>query len=261
MRDLDAKKEWVRSQLERAWGERPPQTVVWHESHPGDPDASRWDLATSTYRCVVRDPSPEVAGKGLTGPAVELALASYPGFTLTGTPTPATPYGIYRPAYVDRDAVTHTTVHADGRREVVPDPPELVDTIADEGQRPSPYPAPQDVRTRRLPLGTFVHARSGDKGGDANVGLWVAHGDPATYDARVTWLFKMMSPVRIRALVPEAADLDVDVYLLPNLGAVNVVIHGLLDEGVAASTRIDPQAKGLGEWLRARLVAIEDGLL
>ena len=106
-----------------------------------------------------------------------------------------------------------------------------------------------------------MHARSGDKGGDANVGLWVAHGDPEKYDARVTWLSKMMSPVRIRALVPEAADLDVDVYLLPNLGAVNVVIHGLLGEGVAASTRIDPQAKGLGEWLRARLVAVEDGLL
>ena len=259
--ELEAKKEWVRAQLERAWGERRPQTVVWHESPPGDPDSPSWDLATSVYRCVVRDPSPDVAGKGLTGPAVELALASYPGFTLTGTPTPATPYGIYRPAYVDRAAVTHTVVHADGRREVVPDPPELVDTMADEGQRPSPYPAPQDVRTRRLPLGTFVHARSGDKGGDANVGLWVAHGDPEKYAARVTWLSKMMSPVRIHALVPEAADLDVDVYLLPNLGAVNVVIHGLLGEGVASSTRIDPQAKGLGEWLRARLVAVEDGLL
>ena len=61
----------------------------------------------------------------MTGPAVELALASYPGFTLTGPPTPATPYGVYRPAYVDRTAVTQTVVHADGRREVVPDPPEL----------------------------------------------------------------------------------------------------------------------------------------
>ena len=71
----------------------------------------------------------------------------------------------------------------------------------------------------------------------------------------------MMSPVRVRALMPEAADLDIEVYLLPNLGAVNVVIHGLLGDGVAASTRIDPQAKGLGEWLRAQPVAIEAGLL
>ena len=90
---------------------------------PATPTRPAGTWRTSVYRCVVRDPSPDVAGKGLTGPAVELALASYPGFTLTGTPTPATPYGVYRPAYVDRAAVTHTVVHADGRREVVPDPP------------------------------------------------------------------------------------------------------------------------------------------
>ena len=261
--DLDAKKEWVRSQLARAWGDRPPQTVIWHESHPGATDSTSWELATSVYRCVVLDPSPDVAGKGLTGPAVEIALASYPGFTLTAPPTPATPYGIYRPAYVDRSAVTHTVVHADGRREVVPDPEVLADEATPEaGLRPSPYPAPEDVRTRRLPLGTFVHARSGDKGGDANLGLWVTHtGDAELYAARFTWLAKVASPVRIRELVPEARDLEIDVFLLPNLGAVNVVIHGLLGDGVAASTRIDPQAKALGEWVRSRLVAIDESLL
>ena len=40
-----------------------------------------------------------------------------------------------------------------------------------------------------------------------------------------------------------------------------MVIHGLLGEGVAASTRFDPQAKGLGEWLRSRLVDIPEELL
>ena len=116
--------------------------------------------------------------------------------------------------------------------------------------------------TRRLPLGTFVHARSGDKGGDANIGLWVAHDERADlYPARVEWLSKVITPRRVRELVPEAADLDVEVFLLPNLGAVNVVIHGLLGDGVAASTRFDPQAKGLGEWVRSRRVSIEDALL
>jgi hypothetical protein len=77
----------------------------------------------------------------------------------------------------------------------------------------------------------------------------------------VQWLSKLITPPKVRELVPEAADLEVEVYLLPNLGAVNVVIHGLLGDGVAASTRFDPQAKGLGEWVRSRLVSIEDGLL
>lgn len=119
--------------------------------------------------------------------------------------------------------------------------------------------APRDQVTRRLPLGTFVHARSGDKGGDANVGLWVdrsRHGEE-----RVAWLTKFVTSGRIRELVPEAEDLPVEVYPLPNLGAVNVVIRGLLGQGVAASTRFDPQAKALGEWIRARHVSITEDLL
>lgn len=134
----------------------------------------------------------------------------------------------------------------------------------------------------RLPLGTFVGARSGDKGGNANVGLWVvdpaepssvalAHGDEASLvvipqqvelaDRRYAWLASLMSVEGVRTLLPEAAALDVDVHELPNLRAVNVVIHGILGRGVAESTRVDPQAKGLGEHLRARLVDIPDDLL
>jgi hypothetical protein len=111
------------------------------------------------------------------------------------------------------------------------------------------------------PLGTFVHARSGDKGGDANVGLWVRQGGGALRDARVAWLLGFVTPDRIRELLPEAADLPVTCHPLPNLGGVNVVIEGLLGEGVASSTRFDPQAKALGEWLRSRYVAIPEELL
>ena len=71
----------------------------------------------------------------------------------------------------------------------------------------------------------------------------------------------MISPRKVRELVPEAADLDVEVYVLPHLGAVNVIIRGLLGQGVAASTRFDPQAKGLGEWLRSRVVHVQEDLL
>jgi hypothetical protein len=121
----------------------------------------------------------------------------------------------------------------------------------------------------RAALGTFVHARSGDKGGDANLGLWVSHTAPLDgrecrdheYDARVAWLLGFVTPASVRDLLPEARDLDVDVVALPNLGGVNVVLHGLLGQGVAASTRFDPQAKGLGEWARSRLVDIPESLL
>ncbi|MEI2699966.1 MAG: hypothetical protein V9E94_17110 [Microthrixaceae bacterium] len=122
------------------------------------------------------------------------------------------------------------------------------------------------MNTRRAPLGTFVHARSGDKGGDANIGLWVRQ-EPAGSDAealraeRVAWLLATLTPERVRELLPEAAELQISVHRLVNLGGVNVVIEGLLGEGVASSTRFDPQAKALGEWTRSRLVDIPDHLL
>jgi hypothetical protein len=111
------------------------------------------------------------------------------------------------------------------------------------------------------PLGTFVHDRSGDKGGDANLGLWVAHDGHTAYDDRVSWLLRTVTPEFVRTLLPETRELDVEVFALPNLGGVNVVLHGLLGRGVAASTRFDPQAKGLGEWARSRYVEIPEALL
>jgi hypothetical protein len=260
--DIDAKADWVREQMTTAIADREPKHVTWARTSVPHEDADTEEAASCLLRCTVKDPDSGPVGKPFTAAAIELALASYPGFTMTAPPAAPTPYGVYRPEYVDRTAVEQVVVHADGRREVIPDPPETDGRpTTDGGQRPSPFPAPTDVVTRRLPLGTFVHARSGDKGGDANLGLWVTHDDPEKYAARVTWLSKLITPDRIRELVPEAADLDVEVYVLPNLGAVNVLIRGLLGEGVAASTRFDPQAKGLGEWVRSRMVALEVSLL
>jgi hypothetical protein len=256
--DIDAKADWVRAQLEPSLT---AADVSWTRTALPPADADTEEGASCLLRCTVRDADPAPVGRAFTAAAVELALASYPGFTMTGPPASPTPYGVYRAAYVDRSAVTHTVVHADGRREVVPDPPELGAADHASGLRPSPYPAPGDSLTRRAPLGTFVHARSGDKGGDANLGLWVMHDGSEKYAARVTWLAKLITPRKVRELVPEAADLEVEVHVLPNLGAVNVLIRGLLGDGVAASTRFDPQAKGLGEWVRSRLVHVQDDLL
>ncbi|CAN5147926.1 DUF1446 domain-containing protein [soil metagenome] len=262
--DIDAKADWVRSQLDGALTAR---EVTWTRTALPMPDADTGEGASSLLRCTVMDADAGPVGKAFTAPLVELALGSYPGFTMTTPPGPPTPYGIYRAAYVDRSDVTHTAVHADGTREVIADPTAYSEVDPAAGRRPSPYPAPADSITRRMALGTFVHARSGDKGGDANLGLWVAH-DPAIseqkYAARVTWLTKLVTPRKVRELVPEAAALPddaVDVFVLPNLGGVNVVIRGLLGEGVAASTRFDPQAKGLGEWVRSRSVQIQEGLV
>ena len=110
----------------------------------------------------------------------------------------------------------------------------------------------------RAPLGLLAHARSGDKGGDANIGLWIG-AEADERDAKVAWLIWLITPEEVRELLPEARDLDIEVHPLPNLSGVNVVIHGLLGDGVAASTRFDPQAKGLAEFVRSRFVEVPDG--
>ena len=217
------------------------------------PDADTNEQAAALLEVNVSGSDPSVLGRAFSSAAVELALASYPGFTLTSPPGDATPYGIYWPALVPAGEVEHVVVHADGRREVIPHtpgghPPHGVDGLIDQSRW-------ADSPTERLPLGTLIGARSGDKGGNANVGFW------ARTDEAASWLLAWLDEAAFRALLPEAHGLRVEVFPLANLRAVNVVVHGLLGEGVAASTRFDPQAKGLGEYLRSRYVDIPATLL
>jgi len=112
--------------------------------------------------------------------------------------------------------------------------------------------------TRKRPLGDLVYARSGDKGGNANIGLWVPAGRP---DAAVAWLLQTVTADWVRTLLPETRELEIDIVPLPNLRGVNIVIHGILGAGVAEGVRFDPQAKALGEWIRSRYVDIPDHLV
>jgi hypothetical protein len=261
--DIDAKAAWLRQQVEPTLD---GVEHTWSTYRVPEPDSPTEEGASCLLRLTAWAPTPEPLGKAFTEPLIGLALASYPGFHVTAPPARPAPYGVYRAEYVARSAVTHTVVHADGRREQIADPPAYAEPDPAAGRRPSPFPAPPDSLNRRMPLGTFVHARSGDKGGDANLGLWVAR-DGASgptdgrYDARVTWLTKLITPEKVRELVPEAAELEVEVYALPNLGGVNVLIRGLLGAGVAEGRRFDPQAKALGEWVRSRIVHIQGELL
>jgi hypothetical protein len=263
--DIDEKAAWIRTQLEARLADNPPASVTWSLGSRPVADADTEEAASCLLRAVVKDPSADVVGKPFTAAAVELALASYPGFTLTAPPGRGSPYGIYRPAYVDRSEVTETVHLPDGTSVVVDQAQgSSADPLVTEAAPTAPLPR-SDSPTRSVPLGTFVHARSGDKGGDANVGLWVGGRRMGERDdlrdQRVAWLLHLVTPGHVRQLVPEAVELEVEVYSLPNLGGVNVLIRGLLGDGVAASTRFDPQAKALGEWLRSRLVHVPQELL
>jgi hypothetical protein len=183
-------------------------------------------------------------GRAFSAAAIELALANIPGFFATSAPGPASAYGVYWPALVPADEIDHIVVLADGRRlriEPAPTAPAPADPI-----EPPTVSAPAASIEPGTPLGLHFGARSGDKGGNANVGIW------ARDDAGYAWLSTHLTDARMRELLPETGDRPILRYELPNLRALNFVLVGYLGEGVASSTAFDPQAKGLGEYVRSR---------
>ena len=250
--DIEAKADLVRRQLDSALSVKPAE-LEWTLARTDHADADTEEAASALLRCVVRDPDPANVGRQFSSAAVELALASYPGFTVTAPPGDGQVYGVYTPGYVDAAKVSHAAVHADGTRVEIPCATDTLELQpADVPPLPEPLPA---GNTQRAPLGRIAAARSGDKGGSANVGVWVRS------DEQWRWLANTLTVELLKQLLPETADLPVTRHLLPNLRAVNFVIEEILGQGVAYQARFDPQAKGLGEWLRSRHVDIPAVLL
>jgi hypothetical protein len=207
-------------------------------------------------RVTVKDPAPAKVGRAFSNAGIELALANYPGFWTTSPPGEASPYGVYWPALVRADAVEQVVVLDGGERLVVKPPTAAARPPAPPAPASGSVPAaPPGGPTVRAPLGRAFGARSGDKGGNANVGVWAR--DPEGY----AFLASFLTVERFQALLPETRGLQVRRHELPNLLALNFVVVGLLGEGVSSSTRTDPQAKGLGEWLRARVVDLPVALV
>ena len=288
--DIEEKAAWAEQELFGILGGREQFAEVDVRLLRFDrPDAPTNEQATAHLRITVKDPDPRKVGRRFSNATMELALGGYAGFHTTTPPTPESAYGVYWPALVPAAGLSHAAVLPDGT--IVPILPTTsagagagtspsgagVSGASASGASPSgagaspmaasaaawspaaagdaldPWPAGTPCVV--APLGRICAARSGDKGGNANVGVWTR--DPAAYP----WLRGYLTVDRLRALLPECAGLDVSRFELPNLNALNFVIAGLLGEGVASSTRPDPQAKGLGEYLRSRSAEIPAALL
>jgi len=217
-------------------------------------DPATNDDAVAWLRLTIKDRDQAKVSRDFSSRVIELALANYPGFFGTAPPGDATPFGVYWPASLPAEYLDHEVTVGDETVSV----PAAIATDGTGGRTQVPavtIPPPPGGPRERAPLGRVCGARSGDKGGNANVGLWTR--TPEAY----SWLAGFLDVAKFRELVPECVGLEVERYELPNLLAVNFVVRGLLGRGVADATRTDPQAKGFGEYIRAKVVDVPVSLL
>jgi hypothetical protein len=252
--DIEAKAELMRDQLADRLGQKQPAQLNWTLARTDHADADTEERASALLRLVVRDQDPKLVRHATATVPTELALAGYPGFHVTGLPQKPSPYGVFEATAADPAEVPHVAVLPDGHRVDIPPAP------ASRPLEPVPEPGfPEPLLsvgpTRRAPLGAVLGARSGDKGGSANIGVW------ARDDDGWRWLAHTLTVARLKEILPETAELAVSRTVLPNLRALNFTVEGILGDGVASRARFDPQAKALGEWLRSRHLDIPAALL
>lgn len=251
--DIEKKAALIRDQI----GQQVPEGTSWTLARTDREDADTEEEASALLHCVARGQDPKLVGRAFSNAAVQIGLASYPGFHLTSPPGDAAPYGVYTPGWVRAADVPHLVTLPDGTTLDVPPHSGTVPSAVALApvEEPSLPPPPTTSTTARAPLGRVAAARSGDKGGDANVGVWVERDDAWP------WLAHTLTVDKLQELLPETRTLEIERHVFPRLHAVNFVIRGLLGEGVASNARFDPQAKALGEWLRARRLDIPEEFL
>ena len=129
------------------------------------------------------------------------------------------------------EIVENTVVAAKGRF-LLPDETMPDETVPDETMPPAAAAAAVDGETRLAPLGAIIGARSGDKGGAANVGLFAR-----SAGSILQRLDAYLTEARLRTLLPYETDgLQIERHRFPNLWSLNFVVHGLLGRGVAENS-------------------------
>lgn len=210
--------------------------------------------AFARLRIIAKSRDKDLVGRMFNAKMVEIALANIPGL---GVMTPlgnGASFLAYWPALVDSQYITER-VHIDGKEIEVPPTQQLDLPPVAHQFTPAAVAAAPTGETVSIPLGRLFGTRSGDKGGCANLGVW------ATSEATYEFLHAFLTTERLQALMPDTAQFEVERYELANIHSLNFFIKGILGEGVASSVRVDPQAKSLGEYLRAKTIDVPIALV
>jgi hypothetical protein len=254
--DVDAKIDLLRAQITKDLPEGIENIEITRIGTAAEDPDTQWDATVALRVMATAREREPLTRFYLANRLLSLYLQSIPGFyhdggaSMGGTPRPRIDYW---PALLPMTAITHRAVLTDGRTIDIAPPPKTETTA--QPVHPEPSESVTAQRTRRAPLGAVAHARSGDKGGNSNLGVWVP-------DERAwPWLRTTLTTTELRRLLPEAKDLDIVRHEFPHLRAVHFVLRGLLGTGGSSNLRIDQVGKAIGEYLRAKHLPIPEELL
>ena len=212
-----------------------------------NPDSNEEAMATLSIS--VKSRNPDMVGRLFSAKIIELSLANYPGFFSAGTGKKPGPVISYWPALIDSKHIKEY-VHVDGKTlEIEPTSQLQFEENYYQKQPVTIEPAPQS-EVDEISFGRLFGARSGDKGGCANIGVW------AKTDLSFSFLYNFLSVEKLKELMPDLNKFSIDRYELPNINSLNFYIHGILEDGVSSNNRMDGQAKSLGEYLRAKTISV-----
>ena len=253
--DIEAKAEAFTSALFNSVGGKEQfddVSINLHRTDKENPNSNEEAMATLSIS--VKSINADLVGRLFSAKIIELSLANYPGFFSDGGGKKPGPVIVYWPALVDSKYIKEY-VHLDGKiTEIIP--------TSQMGFKDNFYQknlieiaSAPGGETERSPLGALFGARSGDKGGCANLGVW------AKTDLAYSFLYDFLSVDKLKELLPDLNKYEIDRYDLANIKSLNFYIHGILEDGVSSNNRKDGQAKSLGEYLRAKIVDIPSSII
>lgn len=255
---VQEKIDWLQREVAKAVGSPDSfDQFRWSVIGPVNSSTGSFEDATAWVVATARDRRREKVSRACFSDRItQLGVSSIPGFYTAAPPQRERLVGIQWPCLVDKEFVT-ARVHLSGTGRLVEwGPLAVADTFTPAHD--STAALELDVEksdTIECELGAVIGTRSGDKGGMANVGAWTQT------DEQYRWLAGFLTVERIKELLPEVAELHVERHLLPNLRGMNFLLHDYLEMGVASCTRVDAQAKGVGEYLGSRVVSIPRRIL
>ena len=211
------------------------------------------EQAQASLRISVKSDNPELVGRMFSAKITELGLANLPGWTGRGG-TPSGAYIEYWPALVDSKFIKENVYFEGKKTEIIPTSHlDFEETYYQK--EPYENKLPEINKTQIIPFGRLYGTRSGDKGGCANLGVW------AKTEEAYAYLFDLLTVEKLKELLPDLAEYKIDRFELPNILSLNFYVHGILQDGVSSSTRLDGQAKSLGEYLRAKNIEAPEFLI